>query len=95
MKITISLRRKIRQVFGNVLIITAAHVWRSCDEFNENLGSGPNPETVMKYLKSLYVQVIIGMILGVLVGWRFPAFQESAKLISETFINMIKMVIAL
>jgi aerobic C4-dicarboxylate transport protein len=48
----------------------------------------------MKYLKSLYVQVIIGMILGVLVGWRFPAFQESAKLISETFINMIKMVIA-
>jgi aerobic C4-dicarboxylate transport protein len=48
----------------------------------------------MKYLKSLYVQVIIGMILGILVGWRFPAFQETAKLISETFINMIKMVIA-
>ncbi|QEC42462.1 C4-dicarboxylate transporter DctA [Pseudobacter ginsenosidimutans] len=48
----------------------------------------------MKYLKSLYVQVIIGMILGVLVGWKFPAFQDSAKLISETFINMIKMVIA-
>lgn len=48
----------------------------------------------MKYLKSLYVQVIIGMVLGVLVGWQFPAFQESAKLISETFINMIKMVIA-
>ncbi|MGN6419419.1 MAG: C4-dicarboxylate transporter DctA [Pseudobacter sp.] len=48
----------------------------------------------MKYLKSLYIQVIIGMILGVLVGWQFPSFQESAKLISETFINMIKMVIA-
>lgn len=48
----------------------------------------------MKYLKSLYIQVIIGMILGVLVGWQFPAFQETAKLISETFINMIKMVIA-
>lgn len=48
----------------------------------------------MKYLKSLYIQVIIGMVLGVLVGWQFPAFQETAKLISETFINMIKMVIA-
>ncbi|HVK47610.1 MAG TPA: C4-dicarboxylate transporter DctA [Pseudobacter sp.] len=48
----------------------------------------------MKYLKSLYIQVIIGMILGVLVGWQFPAFQETARLISETFINMIKMVIA-
>ncbi|RZS70685.1 aerobic C4-dicarboxylate transport protein [Pseudobacter ginsenosidimutans] len=57
-------------------------------------GLRPHPETVMKYLKSLYVQVIIGMILGVLVGWKFPAFQDSAKLISETFINMIKMVIA-
>lgn len=57
-------------------------------------GLRPHSETDMKYLKSLYVQVIIGMILGVLVGWRFPAFQESAKLISETFINMIKMVIA-
>jgi aerobic C4-dicarboxylate transport protein len=48
----------------------------------------------MKYLKILYVQVIIGIILGVLAGWQFPAFSETAKLISETFINMIRMVIA-
>ena len=48
----------------------------------------------MKYLKSLYVQVIIGIILGIIAGWKFPGFNETAKLISETFINMIKMVIA-
>lgn len=48
----------------------------------------------MKYLKVLYVQVIIGILLGVLVGWLFPAFAPTAKLISETFINMIRMVIA-
>lgn len=48
----------------------------------------------MKYLKSLYVQVIIGIILGIIAGWQFPGFNETAKLISETFINMIKMVIA-
>lgn len=48
----------------------------------------------MKYLKSLYVQVIIGIILGIIAGWQFPGFHETAKLISETFINMIKMVIA-
>lgn len=47
----------------------------------------------MKYLKVLYVQVIIGIILGVLTGWLFPAFAPTAKLISESFINMIKMVI--
>src|SRR5665213_2324145 len=48
----------------------------------------------MKYLKVLYVQVIIGIIAGVLVGWLFPSFWPTGKLISETFINMIRMVIA-
>lgn len=48
----------------------------------------------MKYLKVLYVQVLIGIALGVLVGWLFPGFHTTAKMISEAFINMIKMVIA-
>jgi len=48
----------------------------------------------MKYLKVLYIQVLIGIVLGVFVGWLFPAFAPTAKLISETFINMIRMVIA-
>ncbi|RYY00973.1 MAG: C4-dicarboxylate transporter DctA [Gammaproteobacteria bacterium] len=48
----------------------------------------------MKYLKILYVQVIIGILAGVLVGWLYPNFSSTAKLISETFINMIRMVIA-
>jgi aerobic C4-dicarboxylate transport protein len=48
----------------------------------------------MKYLKVLYVQVIIGILAGVLVGWLFPGFATTAKLISEMFINMIRMVIA-
>ncbi len=48
----------------------------------------------MKLFKVLYVQVLIGIILGVLAGWLFPSFHTTAKLISDTFINMIKMVIA-
>jgi aerobic C4-dicarboxylate transport protein len=52
------------------------------------------PTTVMKYLKVLYVQVLLGIIAGVIVGWLFPSFAPTAKLISELFINMIKMVIA-
>ena len=48
----------------------------------------------MKYLKVLYVQVLIGITLGVLCGWLFPAFAPTAKLISDTFINMIRMIIA-
>ena len=48
----------------------------------------------MKYLKILYVQVIVGIVAGVLVGQFFPSFAPTAKLIGETFINMIRMVIA-
>ena len=48
----------------------------------------------MKYFKVLYIQVLIGIIAGVAVGYFFPSFSPAAKLISETFINMIRMVIA-
>jgi aerobic C4-dicarboxylate transport protein len=48
----------------------------------------------MKYLKVLYVQVLIGIIAGVFAGWLFPSFSSTAKIISDTFINMIRMVIA-
>ncbi|MXV51813.1 C4-dicarboxylate transporter DctA [Pedobacter sp. HMF7647] len=48
----------------------------------------------MKYIKILYIQVLIGIIAGVIAGFFFPHFSESAKVISETFINMIRMVIA-
>jgi len=48
----------------------------------------------MKFLKILYVQVIIGISLGILVGWLFPSFAPTGKLISEKFIDLIKMIIA-
>jgi aerobic C4-dicarboxylate transport protein len=47
----------------------------------------------MKYLKIFYVQVLIGIAAGVLVGWLIPSFAPAAKAISDVFINMIRMVI--
>jgi aerobic C4-dicarboxylate transport protein len=55
----------------------------------------------MKFLRILYVQVIIGIILGIIAGFiihDLPADQnagwvKTAKLISDTFINMIRMMI--
>ena len=49
---------------------------------------------MVKYLKMLYVQVLIGITAGIAVGYFFPDFSPTAKLLSDTFINMIKMVIA-
>jgi aerobic C4-dicarboxylate transport protein len=48
----------------------------------------------MEYFKSLYIQVLVGITLGVICGWLFPSFAPTAKLISDTFINMIRMIIA-
>ncbi|AOH53197.1 glutamate/aspartate:proton symporter GltP [Peribacillus muralis] len=48
----------------------------------------------MKLLKNLTVQVIIGIILGITVGFFFPAFGEQLKVLADLFIKMIKMVIA-
>jgi aerobic C4-dicarboxylate transport protein len=48
----------------------------------------------LKYLKILYVQVLAAILLGVLVGYLFPGFSGTAKLISDVFINMIKMIIS-
>lgn len=47
----------------------------------------------MRYLKILYVQVLIGIILGITVGILMPSFFETGKIISDTFISLIKMVI--
>jgi aerobic C4-dicarboxylate transport protein len=52
-------------------------------------------QKAMKYVRVLYIQVLIGIFLGVLVGWLLPSFAPTAKLISDTFINMIRMVIPL
>ena len=48
----------------------------------------------MKWIKVLYVQVLIAIALGVIVGYYFPGFSPTAKLISEGFINLVKMLIA-
>ena len=48
----------------------------------------------MKYFKILYIQVLIGIALGVLSGWLFPGFAAVAKSIADTFINLIRMIIA-
>ena len=47
-----------------------------------------------KLLFNLNFQVITGIILGIVVGFLFPAFGPTAKLISQTFISLITMLIA-
>ena len=49
---------------------------------------------VWRSLKSLYVQVLIGIALGVLVGWLWPHFGAALKPLGDAFVKLIKMLIA-
>ena len=48
----------------------------------------------MKYLKVLYVQVIIAIVIGIIVGHFYPSFGVQLKPLGDGFIKLIKMMIA-
>jgi aerobic C4-dicarboxylate transport protein len=43
--------------------------------------------------RSLYVQVLVAILLGVAVGWLFPEFGRSLKPLGDAFIKLVKMMI--
>jgi aerobic C4-dicarboxylate transport protein len=45
-------------------------------------------------LRHLYVQVLIGIVLGVLVGFLFPRFGVELKVVADGFIKLIRMMVA-
>lgn len=47
-----------------------------------------------KLIKSLYIQVIIAIIIGILLGYIFPSFAIKLKPFGDGFIRLIKMMIA-
>lgn len=47
-----------------------------------------------RVVSHLTFQVLVAIVIGILVGINFPGFAPTAKLISQTFINMISMLIA-
>jgi aerobic C4-dicarboxylate transport protein len=48
----------------------------------------------MRIVRSLYFWVLVGITLGVLVGWRWPATGADLQPLSEGFIKLVRMVIA-
>lgn len=48
----------------------------------------------MKYLQSLYAQVIIAIVVGILLGHYYPTFAIALKPLGDGFIKLIKMMIA-
>ncbi|MFL6561887.1 MAG: cation:dicarboxylate symporter family transporter, partial [Bacillus sp. (in: firmicutes)] len=44
--------------------------------------------------KNLTVQVLLGIVLGIIIGFLFPKFGTELKVLADIFIKLIKMVIA-
>ncbi|MDB5498731.1 MAG: sodium:dicarboxylate symporter [Phenylobacterium sp.] len=54
----------------------------------------PEGDTGLRYLRLLYVQVLIGVVLGVLVGALWPGFGAALKPLGDAFVKLIKMAVA-
>ena len=52
------------------------------------------PTTRQPWYRILYVQVLIAVALGVIVGGCFPDFGKSLKPLGDGFVNLVKMLIA-
>ena len=50
--------------------------------------------TKKKIYHSLYIQVLIGLVLGILVGYLWPDFGASLKVLGDGFVRLVKMMIA-
>ena len=57
-----------------------------------NAATAPPP--ARSWFSHLYVQVIIGVVLGIMVGGFFPEAGKSLKPLGDGFIKLIKMMIA-
>ena len=60
------------------------------------IASAAPPRVAKPWYKILYVQVLIAILIGILVGWKFPdlARNDWIKALGDGFIKLIKMVIA-
>jgi aerobic C4-dicarboxylate transport protein len=47
-----------------------------------------------RWWSALYTQIIVALVLGVLVGWLFPALGASLKPLGDGFIKLVKLIIA-
>jgi proton glutamate symport protein len=52
------------------------------------------PAPARSRVPSLTTQIFIGLVVGVLIGWGFPAFGVEIKPLADLFLRMIKMIIA-
>jgi aerobic C4-dicarboxylate transport protein len=54
----------------------------------------PSPSRLRRVFRHLYVQVLLAIVLGIIFGHFYPSLGEEMKPLGDTFIKLIKMLIA-
>ncbi len=52
------------------------------------------PTTRTPLYRLLFLQLVVAIVAGILIGWLAPSFGASLKPLADTFIKLIKMCIA-
>jgi len=52
------------------------------------------PRPRKRWFQHLYIQVLIAVVLGILVGHFYPSFGEAMKPLGDYFLKLIKLMIA-
>jgi aerobic C4-dicarboxylate transport protein len=53
-----------------------------------------SPTSRPPWYRILYVQVLIGVVVGIAVGYLFPAYGRALQPLADGFVNLVKMIIA-
>lgn len=61
---------------------------------SQNITTAPPPPRRKGIASQLYVQVLVAIILGALLGHFWPAYGEALKPLGDAFIKLVKMIIA-
>ncbi len=56
--------------------------------------SDSKPPPRKPWYRILYVQVLVAVVAGIVIGWLFPGFGKSLKPLGDGFIKLVKMLIA-
>ncbi len=56
--------------------------------------TAPLPAARAPLYKSLFVQVLVALLLGIVLGMATPEFAQELKLLSDGFLKLITMIVA-
>ena len=60
----------------------------------QTLATTPPARASKPFYTSLFLQVVVGLLLGIVVGMAAPAFAQSLKVLSDAFLKLITMIVA-